>query len=314
VASYLALKRRPKMSVRTGSVNAGHTVIHGGKTYRLRLTPSAFVNPDTQLRIAAGANVDLKILMSEVEALGVMNRLKVDAMASILEEKHRTADRSDSHLVETIGTTGSGVGPALADRALRRAKLAKDLAELRGMTANVSEEVNDALDAGETVHLEGAQGFYLSLYHGTYPFVTARDTTAAAVLSEVGVGPRRVTDVVLVLKSYVTRVGKGPLPGELDPAEVVKLGWQETATVTGRQRRAAPFNFELAKGAARVNGATSLAITKIDALFPECSSAKDPGKLSDRCMDFIRKVEVEVGVPVRYVSTGPDTSEMVLVE
>jgi len=314
VAAYLALKDRPELSVRTGSVNAGHTVIHDGKTYKLRLTPSAFVNPTTQLRIAAGANVDLAILRSEMDYLGLAGRLKVDSMASVIEAHHINEDRSDEFLKGVVGTTGSGVGPTIADRVRRRARLAKDFDELKGLTTDVSEEVHSILESGETVHLEGSQGFYLSLYHGTYPFVTGRDTTAAAVLSEVGVGPKMVSDVVLVLKSYMTRVGEGLLPGELDPQETAARGWSEKGTITGRTRRAAPFDFKLARRAARVNGATSIAVTKLDILFPECSSAKTVDGLSPKCLEFVRRVEVEVGVPVRYVSTGPDTSEMVLLE
>lgn len=307
------MKDRPSMSVRTGSVNAGHTVIHDGHVYKLRLTPSAFVNPGTQLRVAAGANVDLSVLNSESTALGLAGRLKVDAMASIIEERHVKADREDAFLRGVVGTTGSGVGPAIADRVLRRAKLARDVPELEGLTTDVSEEVNSELDEGRTVHLEGSQGLYLSLYHGTYPYVTGRDTSAAGVLSEVGLGPRRVSEVVLVLKSYMTRVGEGPLPGELTPAEAASRGWLETGTVTGRQRRSAPFDFELARRAARLNSATSVAVTKLDVLFPECASAREMRELSPRCLGFLRAIEERVGVPVKYAGTGQSTDDMVAV-
>lgn len=293
-------------------MNAGHTVVHGGHVYKLRLTPSAFVNPETQLRIAAGANVYMPVLKSEMDTLGLADRLKVDAMTSIIEERHVKADREDSFLSGVVGTTGSGVGPAVADRVSRRAKLAKDVPELKGLTADVSEEVNSSLDEGHTVHLEGSQGLYLSLYHGTYPYVTGRDTSAAGVLSEVGVGPKRVSEVVLVLKSYMTRVGQGPLPGELTETETASRGWAEKGTVTGRQRRAAPFDFELARRAARLNSATSVAVTKLDILFPECASAKERGSLSPRCVDFLRAIENKVGVPVRYAGTGQATADMVV--
>jgi len=293
-------------------VNAGHTVIHNGHVYKLRLTPSAFVNPETQLRIAAGANVYMSVLRSELSTLGLADRLKVDAMTSIIEERHVEADRQDSFLSGVVGTTGSGVGPAIADRVLRRAKLAKDVPELKGLTADVSEEVNSSLDEGHTVHIEGSQGLYLSLYHGTYPYVTGRDTSAAAVLSEVGVGPKRVNEVVLVLKSYMTRVGQGPLPGELTPTDAASRGWLETGTVTGRQRRAAPFDFELARRAARMNSATLIAVTKLDVLFPECASVRERRHLSPRCMGFLRAIEDKVGVPVRYAGTGQSTADMVV--
>ncbi len=311
IASYLGIKQRPAISVRTGSVNAGHTVGYEGRIYKLRLIPAAFLSPKTQLRIASGANIDVNVLLSEKEKLGVGGRLKVDSMASIIEEQHIQIDRTDSHLKGMVETTGTGVGPAIADRVLRRARLAKDIPELSGMTCDVSSEVNSALDSGKSVHLEGSQGFGLSLYHGSYPFVTGRDTTTAAVLSEVGVAPSRVTDVILVLKSYVTRVGKGPLPGELNPEEAKKRGWAEEATVTGRPRRAAPFNYEMARRSAIVNGATSIALTKLDVLFPDSEHVRERKGLSGDALGFIGEVEDRVGIPVKYAGTGIDVDDIV---
>lgn len=306
ISAYLALRDRPTISVRTGSINAGHTVVMNGKTYKLRLTPSAFICEDTELMIAPGANISLEVFFKEVEELNLKNRLKVDYNTSIVEEKHIKQDQEDKFLKEVIGTTGSGVGPAIADRVLRKAKLSRDIPELKEFLVDVSEEVNNALDEGEVVHLEGAQGFYLSLYHGTYPYVTGRDTTVAAVLSETGVGPKRVDEVILVLKGYITRVGNGPLPGELTPQEIEKRGWVERGTVTGRIRRAAPFNFELAAKSAKVNSATCIAITKVDRLFPECAHVRRKEDLSERCIEFIRQVEKATGVPVKFMGTGED--------
>ncbi|MEM1547464.1 MAG: adenylosuccinate synthetase [Thermoproteota archaeon] len=297
--------------MRVGSVNAGHTVVYKGNTYRLRIVPSAFLVPETRLLIGAGANVDPKVFMSEVEALGVEGRVFIDEKASVIEQKHIDADRGSDFFREFIGTTGTGVSPALIDRVARKAKLVRDLPELKKYVTDASEEVNSALDRGETIHLEGTQGFYLSLYHGTYPYVTGRDTTAAAVCSEVGVSPKKVDEVMLVLKSFVTRVGKGPLENELSPEEAEKRGFVERGTVTGRLRRAAPFNFQMAKRAARVNGATQIAVTKVDVLFPECSKARRRESLSRECIDFLKKIQDETGVPVTIVGTGPDAEDTV---
>jgi len=84
---------------------------------------------------------------------------------------------------------------------------------------------------------------------GTYPFVTSKDVTASGICSDIGLGPKNVTDVMVVFKAYVTRVGTGPLKNELSPEQTATKGWQEIGTVTGRQRRAAEFDFELAKRA-----------------------------------------------------------------
>ncbi|MDW8034316.1 MAG: adenylosuccinate synthetase [Nitrososphaerota archaeon] len=305
----MALKERPKIAVRVGSVNAGHTVVYKGNTYKLRMVPSAFLIPETRLLIGAGANVDSRVFLNEVAMLGVEGRVFIDGNASVIEQRHIDADIGNDFFREFIGTTGTGVSPALIDRVARKAKLVRDIPELSKYITDVSEEVNSALDRGEIVHIEGTQGFYLSLYHGTYPYVTGRDTTAAAVCSEVGVGPKRVDEVILVLKSFITRVGKGPLENEFSPEEAEKRGFVERGTVTGRLRRVAPFNFQMAKRACRVNGATQIAVTKVDVIFPECYKARSREALSERCLEFLKKIQDETGVPVTIVGTGPDAED-----
>jgi len=173
-------------------------------------------------------------------------------------------------------------------------------------------EVNDGLDEGKKVLLEGTQGFMLSLFlSGGYPYVTGRDTGASAIASEAGVGPTRVDDVLLVYKSFITRVGAGPLPGEITKEEAQKRGWFEVAAGTGRNRRSAPFDFELAKKTARINGATQAAMTKIDSLFPNCRGAKQYGDLSKEAIDFIEEVEGKTGVPIVLIGTGPEAMEII---
>ncbi|MEM0050176.1 MAG: adenylosuccinate synthetase, partial [Candidatus Bathyarchaeia archaeon] len=172
-------------------------------------------------------------------------------------------------------------------------------------------EVNNAIDSGENVLIEGTQGTFLSLWHGTYPYVTSKDVTASAACSDVGVGPKKVDEVVVVFKAYVTRVGAGPLPGEIPWEEAERRGWAEIASVTGRRRRAAPFNFDLAKRAVMLNSATQAALTKIDVLFPECRGARSFSDLSAEAKEFIRRIEDEIKVPVTLIGTGPETLDIV---
>lgn len=308
VASYLALKDDLDVNVRTGSVNAGHTVVWRGRTYKLRMVPSGFVNPRTKLYVAAGCNVNPSIFLKEVEFTGVEGRIWVDRHASLIEAKHIERDRAEGG---RIGTTGQGVGPAQEDRVRRVARLAEELRELEPYLEDVALRVNEALDRGEKVLLEGTQGTYLSLFHGTYPYVTSRDTTASAICSEVGVGPKRVDEVIVVFKSYVTRVGKGPLSGELPEEEARRRGWLEVATVTGRVRRAAPFNFRLARRAAVINSATQIALTKLDVLYPEASKARSFEELPVEAKRFVEHVEEEVGIPVTLIGVGPKVEDMV---
>ena len=160
--------------------------------------------------------------------------------------------------------------------------------------------------------LEGTQGFMLSLFlSGGYPYVTGRDTGASAIASEAGVGPTRVDDVLIVYKSFITRVGAGPLPGEITKEEAQKRGWFEVAAGTGRDRRSAPFDFELAKKTARINGATQAAMTKLDSLFPNCRGAKQYSDLTKEAKDFIKEVEDKTGVPIVLIGTGPEAMEII---
>lgn len=311
IVAYLSLKDRIDVAVRVGSVNAGHTVVLSGKEYKLRMVPSAFVYEGSRLLIGAGANVNPSILLNEVKTTNCEKRLGVDRQCSIIEEEHVKRDRGNQYLAKKVQTTGQGVGPAIEDRVRRVAKTAKDVPELHRFLTDVTSEVHEALRAGRKVVLEGTQGTFLSLYHGTYPFVTARDTTASAVCSEVGVGPKDVDEVIVVFKAYVTRVGGGPLPGEIPAEEAVAKGWAEVATVTGRLRRAAPFNFELAKKAIALNSATLLAITKLDVLYPKARGVKSYEALPLEAREFVSSIEKEVGVKVGIIGTGPQIDEVI---
>ncbi len=310
IISYLALKDNLDFCVRTGSVNAAHTVWVEGKRYALHMVPAGFVNPKCILRVAAGANVQVAKFLEEVELTKVHKRVGIDQNASIIEDKHSAQDKA-SAVNKGIGTTGWGVGPAIEERVRRTAKLAKDIPELKPYVVDSVTEVNDALDDGKKVLLEGTQGFLLSLYFGTYPYVTGRDTGASAIASEAGVGPTRVDDVIIVYKSFITRVGAGPLPGEMTKEEAQKRGWFEVAAGTGRDRRSAPFNFDLAKKTAKINGATQAALTKLDCIYPSCKGKRSFGELSAEAKQFVKEIETRTGVPVTLIGTGPDALDII---
>ena len=150
----------------------------------------------------------------------------------------------------------------------------KRLAEV---ATDVGAEIADTLATGKEVLLEGAQGTALDVDHGTYPFVTSSSTTAGAAAAGVGIGPTAIGAVVGVVKAYTTRVGNGPLPTAFDEemdARVRRLGAEFGAT-TGRPRRCGWFDAVVARYAARVNGLTGIAVTKLDVLdtLPELKIA-----------------------------------------
>ena len=139
---------------------------------------------------------------------------------------------------------------------------------MRSFVADTSLLVDRALREGRSVLLEGAQGTLLDLDHGTYPFVTSSSTVAANAATGIGIGPNRIDEIVGVAKAYVTRVGEGPFPTEIegpDQARMRELGG-EFGTVTGRERRCGWLDLVALRYAVRVNGLTSLALTKLDVL------------------------------------------------
>jgi adenylosuccinate synthase len=139
---------------------------------------------------------------------------------------------------------------------------------LRPCIADTSLLVDRALREGKRVLLEGAHATLLDLDHGTYPFVTSSTTIAGGAAAGIGIGPTRIDAVVGVAKAYVTRVGAGPFPTEIDGADQVKLRelGAEYGTVTGRERRCGWLDLVGLRYAARVNGFTALALTKLDVL------------------------------------------------
>ncbi len=311
IISHIALKYNPKIAARGGvGPNAGHTVIFNGKTLKLRMLPSAVVNERTNLMIGAGVLVSPEVFLKEVAETASQKRAMVDQNCALIDERHIAIDKQ-GYLKDTIGTTGTGTGPANAERIMRIARLASDEPSLRDYTTDVMVALNNALDNGDDVLIEGTQGTLLSLYHGTYPYVTSKEVSASGICSDVGIGPKRVDDVLLVFKSYFTRVGAGPLDGELDENETRKRGWQEYGSVTERLRRAAPFNFELAKKSVIINSATAIALTKLDSVFPEVAHKKKFGELIEPAKNFVQEIESELGRPVVYIGTGRETEDVI---
>jgi len=309
--SYLAKKDNPHIVVRGGAgPNAGHTIRDEDKVYKVRMLPSGFLNKNAKLMIGPGVVINPKVLESETRDFEIGNRLFVDKQCGIIEETHLNRD-SKGELKEKIGSTGSGTGPANADRAMRVLKLARDFDSLSSLLCDVPKEIHDSIESGKNILVEGTQGTFLSLWHGTYPFVTSKDVTASGICADIGLGPKNVDEVIVVFKAYVTRVGTGPLDNEITPEEAEKKGWSEFGTVTGRQRRAAEFDFKLARRAIMLNSATQIAITKLDVIFPECKSKTSFDQLSDEAKAFIKNIEEKLQTPVTIIGTGPAFDEII---
>ncbi|MHC1626484.1 MAG: adenylosuccinate synthetase [Methanoculleaceae archaeon] len=312
IVAHIAHRDKPTYISRGGvGPNAGHTVQSGSQEFGVRMVPSGFVYSGAHLRIGPGVLVDPRVFLKEVEMVSVRDRIAIDGRCGVIEEEHIRRDRESSHLSEKIGTTGTGCGPANCDRVMRTGRQAKDVPELSEFIADVPRELNDAIDNGEFVLLEGTQGFGISLYFGTYPYVTSKDTSASQIAADNGIGPTRVDDVIVVFKAYPTRVGEGPFRTEISREESHRLGIEEFGTVTHRERRIGLWDGEMARYSALINGCTQAAITGIDRVDAGCYGVTEYSRLTKKAKDFIAQAEDDIGRPVTLISTGPDVSQII---
>ncbi len=314
-----------------GGPNAGHTIVVGGETFKIRQTPSGVISGKTSV-IGAGCVVDPQVLLDELDELSARgidtSVVVVSGNAHLIMPWHVAIDQASERRLGTlqIGTTRRGIGPAYADKASRlgirvqdvldpkilRQKLEVALAEknvwlekvyevppfdleevwertaalaerLAPYVGDVSLLVDRALRDGANVLFEGAQATLLDLDHGTYPFVTSSNPIASGAPTGIGIGPTRIDRVLGVAKAYVTRVGEGPFPSEItgpDQERLRELGG-EYGTVTGRERRCGWLDLVALRYAVRLNGMTSLALTKLDVLsdfdeLPVCVAYRLP--------------------------------------
>jgi adenylosuccinate synthase len=274
------------------------------------MLPSGFLNKNAKVMIGPGVVVNPDVFFKEIQEYGVSGRAFLDKHCGIIEQNHLEQD-SKGRLKEKIGSTGSGTGPANAERAMRTLKMANEIESLSSYVIDVPSEINAALKNQENVLVEGTQGTHLSLWHGTYPFVTSKDVTASGICADVGLGPKNVDEIMVVFKAYLTRVGTGPMNNELSAEETEQKGWAEFGTVTGRPRRAAEFDFDLAQRAIMLSSATQLAITKLDVRFPECAGVKSYSDLNDEAKSFIKNIEDKLQVRVTLIGTGPLVDDII---
>ncbi len=300
-----------------GGDNAGHTVVYGANIFKLHHIPSGILYPGCISLLGSGMVINPLVLLdelAELEKRGISSaNLRISSKAHLIMVYHQVYDRGNEELLgdNKIGTTGRGIGPAYADKALRRGLRAVDLADvdifrerlaqvlplqnrllksayghegydldqlvemyrpaaekLGSMVVDTSRLLSESLAEGKKVLFEGAQGALLDIDHGTYPFVTSSSTVAAAAGSGSGLGPQCAGRVLGVIKAYTTRVGEGPFPTEEKGKEGDLLRDQggEYGTTTGRPRRCGWFDSVIARYAARINGLTGLAVTKLDVL------------------------------------------------
>lgn len=326
ISAFITREEEIDICIRCGGPNSGHSFVNDdGETVLLRQLPTGYIRPQTRLLIPAGALIDLEVLKYELDMLRLDHRrVGVDRNAMVIEAADKQHEK-ELQLRERLSSTLCGVGSAVARRALRgddvrtAAMAARRVPWLSELITDVSEEANAALDRGRKVLVEGTQGFGLSLYHSdSYPKATSRDTTAAGFLSEVGLSPLLVSEIVLVFRTFPIRVAgdqAGPLKDEITWEVLQKeSGYhcpiQEMTTVSKKVRRIGRFDWGLAARAVQFNRPSRLAINGIDYLDCQNRGRQRLGDVTNAAKAFLRRVELELGSPAAFVGTGPSLAEV----
>lgn len=316
--------------VRVGSPNAGHTIWWKGKKHVMQSIPCGWINPDADIVIGRGALLNMKQLMKELVHImhyypDFLSRLFIDADAGILDERfHQEEGGVNGEMHKRIGSTGEGVGPARIARISRdpdKFRQFKDVADEYGLneciTYNTPKMICRRQDDGYNILIEGTQGSALSLLHSFWPYCTSIDTNAAGIISEVGIAPSRVTNVLMVCRTYPIRVfgNSGPMKNEITWDELNNRMKSicgcgvvpEKTTVTHKVRRIAEWDDGLFEQSCILNNPTEIALTFADYIDPAIYGYKDENAimLSPYLTKFL--VDHKILHMVRYIGTGPDS-------
>ena len=312
VAQYLAAQRAAAAVVRIGGSNSGHTgFTTDGEPEVLRHLPTAALLPETRCVLGAGTYVDPDILLEEIMRVGLApERLLIDEKAMIVTEADKEAELAVG-LPDRIGSTGSGTGASVARRVARGfdTPTVRDVPALRPYLGDASAALRDLLNAHARVIIEGTQGFGLSVLHSpAFPHTTSRDTSAAGALSEAGLSPLDVDEVVLVIRAHPIRVGgaSGPLPDEIDWETITRESGAsrplaEFTSVTGRLRRVGRFDPSIVRRAITVNRPSLIVLNHVDYVDARC---QDLEALTDTARAFIAETSRDIGHRIDMAGAG----------
>lgn len=313
------LRNRYGVHVRVGGPNAGHSFIHNGQVWKMRAVPCGWTNPKAALVIGRGAVIDADLLLKEMEQTGCADRMYIDSRAVCITADMRRTEHLDG-LQERIGSTLEGVGEARMARMLRGQRgditFAGDYKPLGTWCTNTVDLLNEWSNVGDSILLEGTQGFGLSLYHGDWPFVTSADTTPAQLLADTGLSPLLLSEVIMVARTFPIRVGgnSGPMNRETSWEQMSQRMGRETVeytTVTGRRRRIGLWDPFLFGEAVRVCRPTEIAITFMDYLFPGAEGVKTWDALPTEAQMWVELFEKKHDVRVSMLGTGGPNLEII---
>jgi adenylosuccinate synthase len=361
IVGYLARKRKFHAAICSFMTNAGHTWIgDNGEKVMVQQLPMSVVGPDVdKLLIGPGGAItplQLEKELNDLDARGFMasERLRIHPRAMIIEQEDINYEKDAT---KYLASTSKGCGRALARKVMRSngnmesidqlavpVRLAREVSWMRPFIQDTTVIVNDIINQGGSVMVEGSQGFDLDIHHGiSYPYCTSRGCTPQQTLADCGISERLAPEVIAVLRSYPIRVGNivedgeevgnsGPFGGkELTWEEVTKRSGyptplEERTTVTGRVRRIFEMDFARLEYMVNVCRPTVFALTFADYIDHELAGLntqryhaklrerlvdKDPDRWTPtKLFDFLNKLD-ETGVLTGMVKTGAKNGDMI---
>ena len=338
VTSALTAVFKPEVMSTTNMANAGHTAVNeNGEKWVAKALPSGAIMGKWMERykptilVGASAAFHLEQMLKEIGDLDGGTKVEIHPRAGVITGDHKRAEGTST---KHVASTMQGCAEMLSDKILRKKglRLAGDYEELKTWTNDFTDSlIRRWWDLGVTVLHEGSQGFSLDINHGShYPQCTSRGTTATQNMADMGVCHQMVGDVYLVIRPFPIRVGNvyedgvevgnsgGAYEGQAEitwqevakrsgmPAEEAeKLLERELTTVTKRLRRVFEFSDVQVRKAARINGATKIALNFANYVDWECSGCRRWNDLPQRVMEFVQRIQNVTGVPVEMVGTGP---------
>lgn len=301
--------------VRPGGTNSGHTgYALDGTRVVLRQLPVAALDGQVDVVFPPGSYIDVTLLFNELDRTRIpWSRVHIDARAQIIRHEHIEWERR-AGLATSIGSTGSGTGAAVLSRVSRYSAQhpvgvsAGEVDALQPFLKDSNEVLQSLMSGHGRVLIEGTQGFGLSLLHGdAWPKATSRDTTAAGFLSEAGLSPFDVDQIILVIRCHPIRVAgdSGPLPNETSWSAIAQASGilgelSEFTSVTQKLRRVGSFDAEVVKKAIRCNRPTEIVLNHVDYVD---ARVRGSDNLSNKAEDFVRKTELLIGQAVDWIGT-----------
>lgn len=308
---FFAKKFNASTVVRVGGTNSGHSIVDSkGEKIAFRILPVASVIEGVNCVLPAGSYIDLDVLRSEINLSGISKQnLKIHPNAVIITNNNKNSENVHN-LNQSIGSTESGTGDAVISRIKRSGDvtLAKDIKELDSYICDTSDFLRDELRHKHEVIIEGTQGFGLSVLHSReYPYTTSRDTSAAAFVSEAGLSPFDVNNIIMTLRAFPIRVAgnSGPLPNETTWEEITRMSGSknvlsEKTTVTKRVRRVAYFDLDVVRRSMVANTPNIIVLNHCDYFD---YSINNKYFISNQVEMKIKKIETMIG-KVDYIGTG----------